>query len=359
LGRLEGFGQGKIRVSLGSPYSFRQIATTMTYRFDKSGKRIPAGTAKDKIVAAAENRDSQSNGLQNSATAQRTTGTSHLVQTQKGPLAKQKIGRKGPDADLSKPLRHIGLVVGTVITIVIMMVIFSVVSSMFRGATTSNDKPAAPPTNSTKKEWKVTAGRASAAVPVPNLGHWSKAEVLKNLFAASQRAHDAKNYSSENAILKNLSQSQPTETKALLSKLVAANPKNIKYQWQLAIVLYHAGTYDQAKLVNDKIIQQLKGSHQSLELQGLAYSLEGKMKARLGRDQEALKDLTTAVSLFEKAQLTDLAFVDTLRDIAWLELRTGRRMQAAVLFDRVNACTGETAGVEPASPESFMMENIR
>lgn len=83
------------------------------------------------------------------------------------------------------------------------------------------------------------------------------------------------------------------------------------------------------------------------------------MKARVGRDQEALQDLTTAVSFFEKAKLSDLAFVDTLRDIAWLELRTGRRMQAAVLFERVNACTGETDGAEPASPESFMMDNIR
>jgi tetratricopeptide (TPR) repeat protein len=164
--------------------------------------------------------------------------------------------------------------------------------------------------------------------------------------------------------LKNLSQSQPAETKALLTKLIAANPTNLKYQWQLAIVLYHCGGYDQAKIVNGKIIQQLKGSHQSLEIQGLAYSLEGKMKARVGRDQEALQDLTTAVSLFEKAKLSDLAFIDTLRDIAWLELRTGRRMQAAVLFERVNACSGEAAGAEPASPETksietFMMENIR
>ncbi|MBP9809320.1 hypothetical protein KBF38_13540 [bacterium] len=336
-----------------------KLPPTMTYRFDKSGKRIPAGTAKDKLVAAAENRDSQSNGLQNSATAQRTTGTSHLVQTQKSALANQKIGRKGPDADLSKPLRHIGLAVGTVITIVLMMVIFSVVSSLFKGGATSNDKPAAAPTHTLKKEWKVTSGHKSAAAPLPNLGHWSKAEVLKNLFAASQKAHDAKNYSSENAILKNLSQSQPAETKAMLTKLVATNPKNLKYQWQLAIVLYHCASYDQAKVVNDKIIQQLKGSHQSLEIQGLAYSLEGKMKARLGRDQDALQDLTTAVSLFEKAKLPDLTFVDTLRDIAWLELRTGRRMQAAVLFERVNTCTGESAGAEPASPESFMMENIR
>lgn len=334
-------------------YYFRQIATTMTYRFDKSGKRITSDTAKDKLVAAAENRDSQSNGLQNSATAQRTTGTSHLVQTKKSNLSNQKLGQKGPDADLSRPLRHIGIAIAAVVAIVLMMAALNMGASTLEGMRAK--RHSAPPS-----VLKTTnAGRAVAAVPLKNLGHWSKAEVLKNLFAAGQRAHDAKNYSSENAILKNLSQSQPTETKALLSKLIAANPKNIKYQWQLAIVLYHGGNYDQAKLVNDKILQQLKGSHQSLEIQGLAYSLEGKMKARAGRDQEALKDLTTAVSLFEKAQLTDLAFVDTLRDIAWLELRTGRRMQAAVLFDRVNACTGEAAGVEPASPESFMMEHIR
>jgi len=327
----------------------------MTYRFDKSGKRIPAGTAKDKLVTSAENRDTQSGGLQKSAAEQRTTGTSHLVQTQKGSLANQKVGRKAPDADLRKPLRHIGLAVGTVITIVIMMVIFNVVSSMFKGTSTVKDKPVAPPTASTRS---ANSGRAIAAVPLANLGHWSKAEVLKNLFAASQKAHGSRNYSAENAILKNLSQSQPAETKALLEKLVAANPKTLKYQWQLAICLFHSGNYDQAKIVNDKILHQLKGSHQSLELQGLAYSLDGKMKARVGRDQEAIQDLTTAVSLFEKAKLPDAAFVDTLRDIAWLELRSGRRMQAAALFERVNACTGENAGAE-TSTESFMLENIQ
>ncbi len=328
----------------------------MTYRFDKSGKRIPAGTAKDKLVASAENRDTQSGGMQKSATEQRTTGTSHLVQTQKGSLASQKVGRKAPDADLRKPLRHIGLAVGTVITIVIMMVIFNVVSSMFKGTSTVKDKAVAPPTASTRS---ANSGRAIAAVPLANLGHWSKAEVLKNLFAASQKGHGSRNYSAENAILKNLSQSQPAETKALLEKLVAANPKNLKYQWQLAICLFHSGNYDQAKIVNDKILHQLKGSHQSLELQGLAYSLDGKMKARVGRDQEAIQDLTTAVSLFEKAKLPDSAFVDTLRDIAWLELRSGRRMQAAALFERVNACTGENAGAETTSTESFMLENIK
>jgi hypothetical protein len=327
----------------------------MTYRFDKSGKRIPAGTAKDKLVVSAENRDTQSGALQKSAAEQRTTGTSHLVQTQKGSLANQKVGRKAPDADLRKPLRHIGLAVGTVITIVIMMVIFSVVSSMFKGTSTVKDKPVAPPTASTRS---ANSGRAIAAVPLANLGHWSKAEVLKNLFAASQKAHGSRNYSAENVILKNLSQSQPAETKALLEKLVAANPKNLKYQWQLAICLFHSGNYDQAKIVNDKILHQLKGSHQSLELQGLAYSLDGKMKARVGRDQEAIQDLTTGVSLFEKAKLPDSAFVDTLRDIAWLELRSGRRMQAAALFERVNACTGENAGAE-TSTESFMLENIK
>lgn len=327
----------------------------MTYRFDKSGKRIPAGTAKDKLVVSAENQDTQSGALQKSAAEQRTTGTSHLVQTQRGSLANQKVGRKAPDADLRKPLRHIGLAVGTVITIVIMMVIFSVVSSMFKGTSTVKDKPVAPPTASTRS---ANSGRAVAAVPLANLGHWSKAEVLKNLFAASQKAHGSRNYSAENVILKNLSQSQPAETKALLEKLVAANPKNLKYQWQLAICLFHSGNYDQAKIVNDKILHQLKGSHQSLELQGLAYSLDGKMKARVGRDQEAIQDLTTAVSLFEKAKLPDSAFVDTLRDIAWLELRSGRRMQAAALFERVNACTGENAGAE-TSTESFMLENIK
>lgn len=336
-------------------YYLGQIATTMTYRFDKSGKRIPAGTAKDKLVAAAEDRNVQSTALQKSDSEQRSTGTSHLVQTQKGSLANQKLGRKAPDADLRKPLRHIGLAFGAVITIVIMMVIFSVASSMFKGTSTVKDKPAAPPTASTRS---ANSSRAMAAAPLTNLGHWSKAEVLRNLFAASQKAHGSRNYSAENAILKNLSQSQPAETKALLEKLVEANPKNIKYQWQLAVCLFHSGNYDQAKIVNDKILHQLKGSHQSLELQGLAYSLDGKMKARVGRDQEALQDLTTAVSLFEKAKLPDSAFVDTLRDIAWLELRSGRRMQAAALFQRVNACTGGNAGAE-TSTESFILENIK
>lgn len=330
----------------------------MTYRFDKSGKRIKSDLVKDILVTAAESQNSQSNGLQKSADAQRTTGTSHLVQTSRS-SPNQKLGRKGQDADLSKPLRHIGMAIAAVITIVIIMAALSMAASKLESMRGKNRHATASPPMQVAKP-----GRAVAAMPLKNLGHWSKAEVLKNLFAAGQRAHDAKNYSSENAILKNLSQSQPAETNALLAKLVAANPKNLKYQWQLAIVLYHCGSYDQAKIVNGKIIQQLKGSHQSLEIQGLAYSLEGKMKARVGRDQEALQDLTTAVSLFEKAKLSDLAFIDTLRDIAWLELRTGRRMQAAVLFERVNACSGEAAGAEPASPETkstetFMMENIR
>ena len=351
MGRLEGFGRGKIRISLGSPYSFRQIATIMTYRFDKSGKRIPAGTAKDKLVASAENSDTQSGGLQKSATEQRTTGTSHLVQTQKGSLANQKLGRKAPDADLGKPLRHIGLAFMAVFTIIIMMAVISMATSTLEGLRGKNRHSAPPPVATTN------AGKAIAAAPLANLGHWSKAEVLKNLFAASQKAHGSRHYSAENAILKNLSQSQPAETKALLEKLVAANPKNLKYQWQLAVCLFHSGSYDQAKIVNDKILHQLKGSKQSLELQGLASSLDGKMKARLGHDQEALQDLTTAVSLFEKAKLPDSAFVDTLRDIAWIELRSGRRMQAAALFERVNACTGG-AGAE-TSTESFMLENIK
>ena len=322
----------------------------MTYRFDKSGKRIPAGTAKDKLVTAAENRDIQSSELQRAAAGQRNTGTSHLVQTQKGNLANQKLGRKAPDADLRKPLRHIGLALTAVITIVLMMTVINMAASSLEGLRAK--RHSAPPPVVTK-----SAGRAIAAVPMTNLGHWSKADVLKNLFAACQKAHGSRNYSAENAILKNLSQSQPAETKALLEKLVAANPKNLKYQWQLAVCLFHSGSYDQAKIVNDKILHQLKGSKQSLELQGLASSLDGKMKARLGHDQEALQDLTTAVSLFEKAKLPDSAFVDTLRDIAWIELRSGRRMQAAALFERVNACTGE-AGAE-TSTESFMLESIK
>lgn len=327
----------------------------MTYRFDKSGKRIPAGTAKDKIVATAENRDTQSGGLQKSAAEQRTTGTSHLVQTQKGNLANQKVGRRAPDADLRKPLRHIGLAFAAVITLVIMMVVINMAASTLEGL--RSKRHSAPPPVATTNVRRANAGGANAAVPLANLGHWSKAEVLKNLFAASQKAHGSRNYSAENAILKNLSQSQPAETKALLEKLVSANPKNLKYQWQLAVCLFHSGNYDQAKTVNDKILHQLKGSKQSLELQGLAYSLDGKMKARLGRDQEALQDLTTAVSLFEKAKLPDSAFVDTLRDIAWIELRSGRRMQAAALFERVKACTGDP-GAE-TSTESFMLENIK
>ncbi len=323
----------------------------MTYRFDKSGKRILKDAIKDKLVVEAEKRDAQG---QTSISSQRSTGTSHLVQTQRS-SPNQKLGRKGQDADLSKPLRHIGMAIAAVVIMVLMMALISMATSMLEGLRVKNSHHSKAPAAS--RPARPVSQRAAA--PITNLGHWTKAEVLKNLFAASQKAHNAKNYSSENALLKNLSQSQPAETKALLTKLIAANPTNLKYQWQLAIVLYHCGSYDQAKIVNGKIIQQLKGSHQSLEIQGLAYSLEGKMKARVGRDQEALQDLTTAVSFFEKAKLSDLAFVDTLRDIAWLELRTGRRMQAAVLFERVNACTGETDGAEPASPESFMMDNIR
>jgi hypothetical protein len=199
LGRLEGFGRGKIRISLGSPYSFRQFATTMTYRFDKSGKRIPAGTAKDKIVASAESQNIQSTGLQKSVAEQRTTGTSHLVQTQKGSLASQKIGRKAPDADLRKPLRHIGIAFAAVLSIVIMMLVINMAASTLEGLRAKRHS-APPPVASTN------AGRAIAAVPLANLGHWSKAEVLKNLFATSQKAHGSRNYSAENAILKNLSQ---------------------------------------------------------------------------------------------------------------------------------------------------------
>jgi hypothetical protein len=45
----------------------------MTYRFDKSGKRIKSDLVKDILVTAAENRDSQSNGLQKSRDGQRIT----------------------------------------------------------------------------------------------------------------------------------------------------------------------------------------------------------------------------------------------------------------------------------------------
>ncbi|CAN5165115.1 hypothetical protein BH11CYA1_BH11CYA1_34470 [soil metagenome] len=330
----------------------------MTYRFDKSGKRIPAGTAQDKLVAAAENRDIKSNGLQNSATAQRSTGTSHLVQTQRSAAANQKLARKGADADLSKPLRHIGMAIAAVISIVIIMAAVNMAGTMLAGMRGKTKHANTPPPVAARS---IHRANAIAPAPLKNLGHWSKAEMLKNLYAACQKAHAARNYSAENTILKNLSESSPAETKAMLEKLLAANGKNLQYQWQLAVVLYHSGNLAQAKVVNDKLLLQIKGSHQSLELQGLAYTLEGRMKARAGHDQEAIQDLTTAVSLFEKAKLPDSVFVDTLRNIAWLELRTGRRMQAAALFERVNACTSATADSsdETANAETYMMRNIQ
>lgn len=325
----------------------------MTYRFDKNGKRLLKDEIREKLAAEATK-----SSLQAVAPGQRTTGTSHLVPTQKSTIANQKIGRKPAETDLGKPLRHIGMALAAVISIVLMMALINLASNMLAGMRGKHR----PSTFSTPTATKpIPVGKAVAPIALKNLGHWSKAEVLKNLYAACQKAHAARNYSAENTILKNLSESSPAETKALLEKLVAANPKTLQYQWQLAAVLYHSGNLERAKIINDKLLQQIKGSHQLLELQGLAYTLEGRMKARSGRDQEAIQDLTTAVSLFEKAKLPDSVFIDTLRNIAWLELRTGHRMQAAVLFERVNACTaqGEDSADETANAETFMMKNIR
>ncbi len=343
-----------------------------TYRFDKKGKRIfkdaeQKAAASHLMQTAKKVDDTDGNGERTAL--QRLT---EAAKTNKANTSKKSFGKRAPDANLQKPLRHIAIAFGIVITLVLTA---NAVTSIVGIVKKSRH-------NQVVEQVAVTQSNHAS------LSHWSKLETRNHLLAAAKKAEASGNYQAAAAIFATLAdepgyrqelavaladtktspaalaagydklaravgaQGRTAEADELFARAIAADPNNLEYSTHLAYFYLQTGRLDKAQALNEK--HKLQVAFGSPAVMATYHDLKGRIAARKGQDPAALNDLQTAVGIFEKMKVKDSQYLDTLRQLAWVELRTGHRASAAQLFDRVIAAA---PGAESRA-ERFMLKQI-
>ncbi len=327
-----------------------------TYRFDKKGKRITAKTESKSSVSHLVQTPEQSNDSNGERTALQRLTSERIKAANAGKLNKP-LSQKAPDADLQKPLRNIAIAFGVVFTLVLTANAVSGIIGIVKNSRHS----------------QVADQVAVTQINHSKLSHWSKADARRHLLAAAKKAEGLGNYQAAAAIFETLAdepgshqhlavaladsttsqialaagydklaravgaQGRTAEADELFARAIAADPGNLEYSTHLAYFYLQTGRLDKAQALNEK--HKLQVAFGSPAIMATYYDLKGRIAARKGQDQIALNDLQTAVGIFEKMKVKDSGYVDTLRQLAWVELRTGHRASAAQLFDRVIAST--------------------
>jgi len=338
--------------SLSSPSPTKTTKKMSTYRFDKKGKRILDTEKKKRSPSHLVQTPDQADDVSGERTALQRL-TSERIKAANAGKSSKPLAKKAPDADLHKPLRHIAIAFGVVITI-------AMTASFVTTFSESHQNKAA-------EQVAVTQINHS------KLSHWSKADARKHLLAAAKKAEGLGNYKAAAAIFATLAdepgshqtlamaladpktspaalaagydklaravgaRGRTAEADELFAKAIAADPSNLEYSSHLAHFYLQTDRLDKAQVLNEKHkLQVALGSPATL---ARYHDLKGRIAARSGQDQLALNDLQTAVGIFERMKVKDSDYADTLRELAWVELRTGHRASAAQLFDRVIAAT--------------------
>jgi len=354
-----------------------------TYRFDKKGKPI-ASTGEIKSTASHLVQTPAKFGTDTGERAALQRATSERLSALNGGNLNRPLGQKAPDADLKKPMRNIGVAFGAVVVIIIVGSVLTTFSTMLKPI----HKPAA-------------QTFTTPVVNYAKLKPWSKVEARKHLLEAAKKAEAVGNHQAAAAILASLSDESQGKNQQSLTKLgdiyhfqlrqysqaerayrqaltmaqsdkktspavlalsydklarataaqgkvaealvlnqeaINSDPAILEIAINRSYLLYQNNQFNEAKALNLKNqANAIKAHTVATVYEARMQDLSGRLAARSGQDKEALADLSAALRIFEKSSLKPGEYIDTMRELGWLQLRNGNRQQAALLFERVIA----------------------